>query len=122
MRQSRGQRYRQGYDAAASRDLMLAPCLSPICYATEGVFCMKMSGKEAYSLILRGFPDIMNVEEMCTALSISTKTGYKLLKEGKISGMKVGRTYRIPKVHVLEYMKIVDRKPPLSTTALPAAE
>ena len=83
---------------------------------------MKMSGKEAYSLILRGFPDIMNVEEMCNALSISTKTGYKLLKEGKINGMKVGRTYRIPKVHILEYMKIVDRKPPLSTTALPAAE
>ena len=83
---------------------------------------MKMSGKEAYSLILRGFPDIMNVEEMCTALSISTKTGYKLLKEGKNNGMKVGRTYRIPKVHVLEYMKIVDRKPPLATTALSAAE
>ena len=83
---------------------------------------MKMSGKEAYSLILRGFPDIMNVEEMCTALSISTKTGYKLLKEGKINGMKVGRTYRIPKVHVLEYMKIFDRKPPLSSTALPTAE
>ena len=69
---------------------------------------MKMSGKEAYSLILRGFPDIMNVEEMCTALSISTKTGYKLLKEGKISGMKVGRTYRIPKVHLLSYMRIVE--------------
>ena len=122
MRQSRRQRYRQGYDAAASCDLMLTPCLSPICYATEGDIHMKMSGKEAYSLILRGFPDIMNVEEMCNALSISTKTGYKLLKEGKINGMKVGRTYRIPKVHVLEYMKIVDRKPPLSTTALPAAE
>ena len=83
---------------------------------------MKMSGKEAYSLILRSFPDIMNVEEMCNALSISTKTGYKLLKEGKINGIKVGRTYRNPKVHVLEYMKIVDRKPPLATTALPAAE
>ena len=64
----------------------------------------------------------MNVEEMCTALSISTTTGYKLLREGKINGMKVGRTYRIPKVHVLEYMKIVDRKPPLATTALSAAE
>ena len=49
---------------------------------------MKMSGKEAYSLILRGFPDIMNVEEMCTALSISTKTGNKLLKEGKINSIE----------------------------------
>ena len=31
MRQSSGQRYQQGYDAAASRNLMLAPCVSPIC-------------------------------------------------------------------------------------------
>lgn len=69
---------------------------------------MKMSGKEVYNLMLRDFPDIMNIDEMCTALDVSTKTGYKLLKEGKISSMKVGRTYRIPKVHVLAYLKIID--------------
>ena len=46
---------------------------------------MKMSGKEAYSLILRGFPDIMNVEEMCAALSISTKTGYDRTLRGMSS-------------------------------------
>ena len=54
---------------------------------------------------------IMNIEEMCSALSISKKTGYKLLREGKIVGMKVGRTYRVPKVHVLSYLKIVDENP-----------
>ncbi|MFR6378145.1 MAG: helix-turn-helix domain-containing protein [Oscillospiraceae bacterium] len=48
---------------------------------------------------------------MCSALSISKKTGYKLLREGKIAGMKVGRTYRVPKVHVLSYLKIVDENP-----------
>lgn len=26
-------------------------------------------------------------------------------------GMKVGRTYRVPKVHVLSYLKIVDENP-----------
>ena len=62
---------------------------------------MKISGKEAYSVMLSDSPDIMNIEEMCSALSISKKTGYKLLREGKIVGMKVGRTYRVPKVHVL---------------------
>ena len=61
---------------------------------------MKISGKEAYSVMLSDSPDIMNIEEMCSALSISKKTGYKLLREGKIVGMKVGRTYRVPKVHV----------------------
>lgn len=73
-----------------------------------GGMYMKISGKEAYSVMLSDSPDIMNIEEMCSALSISKKTGYKLLREGKIVGMKVGRTYRVPKVHVLSYLKIVD--------------
>ena len=72
---------------------------------------MKISEKEAYSVMLSDSPDIMNIEEMCSALSISKKMGYKLLREGKIVGMKVGRTYRVPKVHVLSYLKIVDENP-----------
>ena len=72
---------------------------------------MKISGKEAYSVMLSDSPDIMKIEEMCSAWSISKKTGYKLLREGKIVGMKVGRTYRVPKVHVLSYLKIVDENP-----------
>lgn len=66
---------------------------------------------ENYSVMLSDSPDIMNIEEMCSDLSISKKTGYKLLREGKIAGMKVGRTYRVPKVHVLSYLKIVDENP-----------
>ncbi len=76
-----------------------------------GGMYMKISGKEAYSVMFSDSPDIMNIEEMCSALSISKKTGYKLLREGKIVGMKVGRTYRVPKVHVLSYLKIVDENP-----------
>lgn len=68
---------------------------------------MKMSGKEAYHALLRNYPDIMNIEEMCSILNISIKTGYKLLQDGTINSIKVGRTYRIPKVHLLAYMKIL---------------
>ena len=32
---------------------------------------------------------------MCEILSISTKTGYRILREGKICCLKVGRAYRI---------------------------
>lgn len=73
---------------------------------------MKMSGKDAYSLMLKSYPDIMNIDEMCSALNISINTGYKLLRTGKISCIKVGRTYRIPKMHLLSYMKIVDGHQP----------
>lgn len=48
---------------------------------------MKITGKEAYRLMLKDYPDIMSIDEMCAALKVSNKTGYKLLKEGKINSI-----------------------------------
>lgn len=70
---------------------------------------MKITGRDAYSLMLKDYPDVMNIDEVCSILDISSKTGYKLLREGKIHSIKVGRNYRIPKVHVLSYLQIVDQ-------------
>lgn len=39
-------------------------------------------------------------------LGISKKTGYKLLKDRKIESLKIGRAYRIPKAHILGYLKV----------------
>lgn len=54
----------------------------------------------------RDYPDVMDIGQMCEALGVSTKTGYKLLKDGKIEYLKIGRAYRIPKAHILRYLKI----------------
>ena len=57
------------------------------------VFCISSKGfnqRDAYRVMLRKYPDVMNIEQMCDALRISTKTGYKLLHEGKIPAMKIG--------------------------------
>ena len=64
-----------------------------------------------YNVRLRDFPDVMNIDQMCEILGISTKTGYRLLKDGTITSLKVGRTYRIPKVHVLTYLRILNNEP-----------
>ncbi|WP_337551693.1 helix-turn-helix domain-containing protein [Anaerotignum faecicola] len=48
----------------------------------------------------------MTVEQMCEVLGISTKTGYRLLREKKICCLKVGRAYRIPKAHLFTYLCI----------------
>ena len=72
---------------------------------------MKMTGVDAYSIMLKDYPDVLNIGEMCAVLNVSSKTVYKLLKEGKISSIKVGRSYRIPKVHVLTYLNIVNQIP-----------
>lgn len=60
----------------------------------------KISQREAYRLMLKDYPDVMSIEQMCELLGISTKTGYRILREGKICCLKVGRAYRIPKAHL----------------------
>ena len=60
---------------------------------------LNISQKDAYKLMLKEYPDIMTVEQMCEVLGISTKTGYRLLREKKICCLKVGRAYRIPNVY-----------------------
>jgi excisionase family DNA binding protein len=56
--------------------------------------------------IFADYPDVMDIGQMCKILGISTKTGYKLLREQKIISLKAGRAYRIPKIHILKYLKI----------------
>ena len=67
---------------------------------------MALTAKDAYPIMLREYPDVMNITQMCEVLGVSTKTGYQLLKNGNVICLKVGRTYRIPKAHVLTYLRI----------------
>lgn len=72
---------------------------------------MTLTMRDAYSMMLKEYPDLMDINQMSKALGVSTKTGYKLIREGKITAMKVGRTYRIPKIHLLTYLKVMDVMP-----------
>lgn len=58
-----------------------------------------------YAKMLKQYPDVLRIEQMCEALGgMSTKTGYKMLKDGKIGSVKVGREYRITKVDIIDYL------------------
>ncbi len=65
-----------------------------------------MGFNEIYRSVLKDYPDILTVEEMSQALGVSTKTGYRLLRDNKIEHLKMGRTYRIPKAHLLTYLRV----------------
>ena len=68
----------------------------------------KLSGLEAYHLLFREYPDVVDVKQLCRMLGgISTKTACRLLKENKIKHFKIGRIYKIPKIHVLEYLRVM---------------
>lgn len=71
-----------------------------------------MKAQDAYKLIFRDYPDVVTVEQMCEMLGgISTKTGYRMLKDGTIKSLVVGRRYRIPKLYVFEYLELVEKVP-----------
>ena len=55
--------------------------------------------------MLKDYPDVLSFEQMCSVLSISPVTGYKLLKANKVTHIKIGRVYKIPKIHMLNYLK-----------------
>ena len=59
-------------------------------------------------VIFSDYPDVLTVEDLSRMLGISTKTAYKLLKEQKIKSITIGRTYRIPKVNLLQYLQITE--------------
>ena len=65
-----------------------------------------ISQRDAYRLMLKEYPDVMNIEQMCEVLGVSTKTGYRILRDRKICSLKVGRAYRIPKAHLFTYLSI----------------
>lgn len=61
-----------------------------------------------YGLFFNEYPDVVDVVQLGRMLGgISTKTCYELLSSGQIKAMKIGRAYRIPKINVMKYLKIV---------------
>jgi len=71
-----------------------------------------VKAQEAYKMMFRDYPDVVTVEQMCEMLGgVSIKTGYRLLKNGTIKSVVVGRRYRIPKLYIFEYLELVEKVP-----------
>ena len=61
--------------------------------------------QEYYKIMFTDYPDVVNVEQLCEMLGgPSSKSVYRLLKEGAIQSYWIGKRYRIPKVSVIEYL------------------
>ena len=55
-------------------------------------------------VMFEDYPDILSPEEAAEALRIGENAIYKLLNEGKLKAYKNGRTWRVPKEAVKEYV------------------
>lgn len=54
--------------------------------------------------MLEEYPDILSVEDACEALRIGENALYELLRSGKLKAYRNGRTWRIPKVAVNNFI------------------
>ncbi len=68
-----------------------------------------MNENEAYKYVFKDYPDVVSVSQMCQMLRISEKTGYKLLRENNIKYYKVGKAYKIPKLSLFYFLKIINK-------------
>ena len=67
---------------------------------------MELCTQELYKAVFKEYPDVLDVKQVSDALGVSTKVVYRLVRNGSIVSLKVGREFRIPKVNVMKYVKI----------------
>ena len=56
-------------------------------------------------IVTTSSPIVINVKDLANMLSVSHNTAYALIRSGKIRSIRIGRTYRIPKDAVDEYLR-----------------
>ena len=68
--------------------------------------------KEVFSMIrrerereLRSYSMALTVPEVAEILRVCTKTVYKLIREGSIPHVKIGREIRVPKGRLIDYLQ-----------------
>ena len=72
---------------------------------------MRVSTKDVYCQMFATYPDVVSVTQLAQMLHISERLAYRLIRENQIACLKIGRTYKIPKINVIKYLGIIDQSP-----------
>ena len=54
---------------------------------------------------LEQLPDVLTIPELQKVLRIGRSTAYRLIKTSKLRCIRIGRSIRIPREYVLEFIK-----------------
>lgn len=55
--------------------------------------------------MFREYPDILTVPQVAQALGICTKAAYTLVKQKRLGAIRIGRTIKVPKEQLVEFVK-----------------
>ncbi len=54
--------------------------------------------------VLENYDDVLKPKDLQSILHVGRSSVYRLLDEGLIKSIKIGNTYRIPKMYLTEFM------------------
>lgn len=57
-----------------------------------------------YNIMFAEYPDIVTVAQLQKMLHISRQLSYELINSGQIRAFKVGNSFRIPKINVIDFV------------------
>ena len=69
---------------------------------------MEVTTQDVFQATFKGYPDVLDVSQVSEILGVSAKTVYRLLRQNAIASLRVGREFRIPKIHLMQYVRIFD--------------
>ena len=59
---------------------------------------------EAYEIMFKDYPDVVNIKELSEMLGICSKKAYELVRSGTIPVLPCSKCYKIAKLDVIGYM------------------
>ena len=59
---------------------------------------------EAYEIMFKDYPDVVNIKELSEMLGICSKKAYELVRSGAIPVLPCSKCYKIAKLNVIGYM------------------
>ena len=64
-----------------------------------------MTGMENYDNLVNNYGDFLTAAQAAEYLAISESLVYTLLKKRQLKGRKIGRSWRITKARIIEYLE-----------------
>lgn len=55
--------------------------------------------------MFREYPDILTIPQVAQALGVCTKAAYALVNGKKLGAIRIGRTIKVPKEQLVEFVK-----------------
>lgn len=63
-----------------------------------------MKLNDAYSKLFPCYPDVVSLQQAAEMLNLNRHTVGELIRSRRLFALRIGRTYRIPKLSVIEFL------------------